>query len=274
MAVGLRLFTERAGDGAGVPVLDSNAGEELIHVQPGVSVVLANRPPEQVLWLSDVDRAKGYAVDFLSVSLHAISRDPEAYPSPCIYAQIILLDLRWRVKLLKRKGWSLKFCHRCSKIQRFKYHVNVGDVTNKLCLQIRVHDIDTGDEDGDQSEGSDTEDNGTVLLSKVTEMRLVPSDSNQLDTLFEIFCKCAEMNPEPVEGEEGHNWIFSADQMQDEGTEGEEPNWHFFQDPTNTIGHSNGDHDLAHSVLEQLEINDERFEDAEEMEGDHNSGHP
>lgn len=46
MAVGLRLFTERAGDGAGVPVLDSNAGEELIHVQPGVSVVLANRPPE------------------------------------------------------------------------------------------------------------------------------------------------------------------------------------------------------------------------------------
>lgn len=33
--------------------------------------------------------AKGYAVDFLSVSLHAISRDPEAYPSPCIYAQVL-----------------------------------------------------------------------------------------------------------------------------------------------------------------------------------------
>lgn len=31
---------------------------------------------------------KGYAVDFLSISLHAISRDPEAYPSPCIYAQV------------------------------------------------------------------------------------------------------------------------------------------------------------------------------------------
>ncbi|KAG5558426.1 hypothetical protein RHGRI_008381 [Rhododendron griersonianum] len=36
----------------------------------------------------DGERAKGYAVDFLSVSLHAISRDPEAYPSSCIYVQI------------------------------------------------------------------------------------------------------------------------------------------------------------------------------------------
>ncbi|KAF5732300.1 hypothetical protein HS088_TW18G00994 [Tripterygium wilfordii] len=36
---------------------------------------------------SDVDRAKGYAVDFSSLSLHAISRDPEAYSSPCIYSQ-------------------------------------------------------------------------------------------------------------------------------------------------------------------------------------------
>jgi len=156
------------------------------------------------------------------VSLHAISRDPEAYTSPCIYAQ-----------------------------------------------------IDTEDEDGDQSEGSDTEDNGPLVLSKVTEMRLVPSDSNQLDTLFEIFCQCAELNPEPVEEEEeAHNWIFSADQMQDEGEDGEEPDWHFVQNPTNTIGHSNGDHDLPHTVLEQLQINDERFEDAEEMEGDNNSGHP
>ena len=42
----------------------------------------------QVIWLSNVDRAKGYAVDFLSVSLHAVSRDPEAYQSPCIYTQV------------------------------------------------------------------------------------------------------------------------------------------------------------------------------------------
>lgn len=43
------------------------------------------------MWLSDTDRSVGYAVGFLSVSLHAVSRDPEAYPSPCIYAQVSLL---------------------------------------------------------------------------------------------------------------------------------------------------------------------------------------
>ncbi|CAN6722455.1 unnamed protein product [Malus baccata var. baccata] len=29
----------------------------------------------QVVWLGDIDRVKGYVVDFLSVSLHAVSRD-------------------------------------------------------------------------------------------------------------------------------------------------------------------------------------------------------
>lgn len=41
-----------------------------------------------MIWLSDVDQSKGYAVDFLSLSLHAVSRDPEAYASPCIYTQV------------------------------------------------------------------------------------------------------------------------------------------------------------------------------------------
>ncbi|KAL5744391.1 hypothetical protein ACOSQ2_027507 [Xanthoceras sorbifolium] len=227
MVMGLRQFTQRTGDGAGEPILDVDNGEELMHVQPSVSIALSNRSPEspgtlyitskQVVWLSDVNRATGYAVDFLSLSLHAVSRDPEAYPSPCIYTQI---------------------------------------------------EVEDGDDD--ESEGSDSE-SDVLDLSKVTEMRLVPSDSSQLDTLFEIFCECAELNPEPIEEEqEGHNWVFSADQMANEATVGEDSGWHFFQDPTNSIGHSNGDHDLANTVL-QLQINDQRFEDAEEMERDNDS---
>lgn len=226
MVLGLREFTERVGEGAGEPVLDAGNGEEFKHVLPGVAIVLGNLAPvspgtlyistKQVVWLSDVDRAKGYAVDFLSLSLHAVSRDPEAYPSPCIYTQI------------------------------------------------------ETESDEDESEGSDSESSGTLDLSKITEMRLVPSDPSQLDTLFDIFCECAELNPEPIdEGEEEHNWIFSADQLVDEvAEEGDQ----FSQNPTNSIGHSNGDHDLARTVLE-LQINDERFEDADEMEDDHGSGH-
>ncbi|XP_024963506.1 chloride conductance regulatory protein ICln isoform X4 [Cynara cardunculus var. scolymus] len=229
MVAGLRVFTERSNDGAaGAPILDTDNGEELMHVQPSVSIVLGNRPPEspgtlyistkQVVWLSDTERTKGYAVDFLSVSLHAVSRDPEAFSSPCIYTQ-----------------------------------------------------IDTGDED-DESESSDSESNGTLDLSKITEMRLVPSDPNQLDTLFEVFCECAELNPEPVveEDEQEHNWIFSADQL-GPAMDGVDLEWDSSPTGFSTIGHPNGDHDLARNVLE-LQINDQRFEDAEEMERDNSNG--
>ncbi|KAF9668252.1 hypothetical protein SADUNF_Sadunf15G0109700 [Salix dunnii] len=227
MAPGLRQFTERTGDGAGEPLLDIENGEDLMYVQPGVSIVIGNRSPEsegtvyistkKVVWLSDVDRTKGYSVDFLSLSLHAVSRDPEAYSSPCIYTQ-----------------------------------------------------IETG-EDGDESEDSDSECNHALDLLKVTEMRLVPSDPGQLDTLFQILCECAELNPEPIKvlaiilhyidtdsyvfdnvysDNEEHNWIFSADQLVDETAEGEDSEWNFSQNPSSSIGHSNGDHDLARTVLE------------------------
>ncbi|XP_022866512.1 chloride conductance regulatory protein ICln isoform X2 [Olea europaea var. sylvestris] len=228
MATGLRLATERTSEGAGQPILDADDGEEFVHVQPGVSIVLGNRPPEspgtlyistkQVVWLSDTDRAKGYAVDFLSVSLHAVSRDPDAYSSPCIYTQ-----------------------------------------------------IDTGAED-EESEGSDSECNDTLDLSKINEMRLVPSDPNQLDTLFAVFCECAELNPGPIEEEEvEHNWIFSADQFEDGAADEEDSDLIVSQNQTHSIG-ANGNHDLARSVL-QLQINDQRFEDAEEMESDDKNGY-
>ncbi|KAH8492531.1 hypothetical protein H0E87_021920 [Populus deltoides] len=227
MAPGLRQFTERRGDGAGQPVIDTENGEEFMLMCREVSIVIGNGSPEspgtlyistkKVVWLSDVDGTKGYAVDFLSISLHAVSRDPEAYPSPCIYTQ-----------------------------------------------------IETG-EDEDESEVSDSECSDALDLSKVTEMRLVPSDPSQLDTLFQVFCECAELNPEPVEdNEEEHNWIFSADQLSDETAEAEDSEWNFSQNRTSSIGHSNGDHDLARTVLE-LQINDHRFEDAEEMEHEHES---
>jgi nucleotide-sensitive chloride channel 1A len=92
--MGLTAITEREGE----PRLDTENGEETRHVQPKTAIVLGNRTPEQLgtlyittkrlIWLSDVDKQKGYAVDFLSISLHAVSRDPDAYQLPCIYAQI------------------------------------------------------------------------------------------------------------------------------------------------------------------------------------------
>ncbi|KAK8933611.1 Chloride conductance regulatory protein ICln [Platanthera zijinensis] len=120
MVLGLQYFSERAGDGSGQPVLDSASGEVLVHVQPSVSIALGRRLPEspgtlfistkRVIWLSDTERDKGYAVDFLSVSLHAVSRDPETYPSPCIYTQEIASDPLEFVQ--RTPGWSWIQCVR------------------------------------------------------------------------------------------------------------------------------------------------------------------
>ncbi|XP_039057575.1 chloride conductance regulatory protein ICln-like [Hibiscus syriacus] len=229
---GHRIVEQGLDNSRGEPVLDTDNGEDLVHVQPFVSVALENRAPEspctlcithrylqiylrilQVFWLSDLDGARGYDVDFLSLSLHAVSRDLETYPSPCIYAQIETED----------------------------------------------------DEVEDESEESDSECYEVLDLSKIREMRLIPSDTSQLDTLFHVFSECAELNPEPIEGEEEHDWIFSADQLQDEAGEGDDSEWHFSESLTNIIGHSDGYHDLSRNVLE-LQINDQRFEDAVEME--------
>ncbi|CAL0311243.1 unnamed protein product [Lupinus luteus] len=224
MGLGLRSFTARTETGEAV--LDADNGEELIHIQPSIHIVFNNLSPfsngtlyistKQVIWLSDEDKSKGYAVDFLSISLHAVSTDPEAYPLPCIYTQI------------------------------------------------------DNDADEDDSDDSDSECNVIHDLSKIREMRLIPSDPTQLDTLFEVFCECAELNPEPNdEEEEEHDWAFNTDQ-----TENEEPEEEGYvsQNPANSLGQSNGNHDLARTVLE-LQINDKRFEDAEEMENNGDGSH-
>ncbi|WOH07452.1 hypothetical protein DCAR_0726882 [Daucus carota subsp. sativus] len=107
----------------------------------------------------------------VSRSLHAVSRDQEAYPSPCIYAQI-------------------------------------------------------------------------------SELRLVPEDHSQLDMLFGVFCECAELNPDPIEREQEHNWIFSAEQMVTDSAEVDDSEWNDVLAPTSSIGYSNGDNVLAHTVLQ------------------------
>ncbi|RWW00640.1 hypothetical protein GW17_00036384, partial [Ensete ventricosum] len=197
--LGLRHFDDRVGDGIGHPRLDSESGEEVLRVEPGVAIALGSRPLEspgtlyfstrRMIWLSDVDKVKGYAVDFLSVSLHAVSRDPEAYPLPCIYTL-----------------------------------------------------IET--QDREVSESLDSECHDNLELSNVTEMRLVPS--GQLDTLFDTLCQCAELNPEPCQGEEENSWFFGDEEMAD----GSDSEWQLSENHAKSIGYANGDHDLAHTMHE------------------------
>lgn len=208
---GLVAFEDRDSDGR--PCLDSASGESICAVQSSVSIALGDAPLQQpgtlhvttkrLIWISDADQ-HGYAVDFLSLSMHAISRDLDAYPMPCIYTQIEMEE---------------------------------------------DDDYDYGDdEDGDEMQdgGRDAGD-----LSRVQEMRFVPSDSSVLENLFKTLCDCALLNPDPEEEREGEaDWFFNEEEVL-----------------TGAIGHANGevrDHDVT--GLSELHLDDEQFDDADESE--------
>lgn len=228
MASGLRMFTDRVGNQlTGHPVLDTSGGEELMHVEPSVIISLGNRLVEaagtlyvttqQVVWLSETDINMGYALDFLSMSLHAVSTDPETFAFPCIYIQI---------------------------------------------------DNDGVDGSSDESEDSECEDNQNMehtdafSLKQITEMRLGPSDPNNLNTLFNVFCECAELNPDLRPGQDENNeWNFGGNHM----ISFDDSEWMMSENSTLPIGLLDEQQDLSRT-LQELNMNDQRFEDAEESE--------
>ncbi|XP_051182444.1 chloride conductance regulatory protein ICln [Lolium perenne] len=230
MAPGLKIFADIAGDGT--PRLDAASGEEVVCVERAASVALGRRAPEapgtlfvttrRVIWLSEAEKGTGYAVEFLDVTLHAVSRDPETYPSPCLYTQI---------------------------------EAEAGS------------DEEAGD--------LDTEPLSELQLAKISEMRIILSDAAQLDSLFDAFCHCAELNPDPTAEQNEEDGWFHGEDMTDGGwihgdeimVDGIDPE--FFT--PNPIGENDGS-DLSRSVLE-LQINDQRFEDADEDEEVRENGH-
>ena len=80
----------------GLPPLELD--EEVRLRQPGVQLFLTGGAAagvgegelvittRHVIWLASAD--KGYKVDFRTISLHAISRDPASFPMPCVYCQL------------------------------------------------------------------------------------------------------------------------------------------------------------------------------------------
>ncbi|EMS47213.1 hypothetical protein TRIUR3_31720 [Triticum urartu] len=157
----------------------------------------------RVIWLSGAEKGKGYAVGFLDITLHAVSRDPEAYPSPCLYTQI-------------------------------------------------EAEADSDEEDGD----FDSEAGGDSQLPKISEMRIILADAAQQENEDSDLFHGGDMtNGGWIHGDEDEHMVDGID-----------PEF-FIPIP---IGQNGGD-DLSSSVLE-LQINDQRFEDADEEEAREN-GH-
>jgi len=94
----LVIVNSRREDGG--PVLGADEEVRLVvpqvvlHLSPAVLEGVGNVPgtlyitTRNVIWLSSTDVAKGVCVDFHFVTVHAIARENESFPSACIYMQL------------------------------------------------------------------------------------------------------------------------------------------------------------------------------------------
>ncbi|XP_074562857.1 chloride conductance regulatory protein ICln-like, partial [Curcuma longa] len=114
------------------------------------------------------------------------------------------------------------------------------------------------------------EDYCEALLPFCFSLLIVSLTNLIVDTLFDIFCQCAELNPEPrQQGEEENTWFFGDEEMGDAGNDSD---WQLSENPSNPIGYANGDHDLSRRVHE-LQIDSQQFEDADEGEQESHDDH-
>mmetsp|Transcript_14254 Transcript_14254/g.19652 ORF Transcript_14254/g.19652 Transcript_14254/m.19652 type:complete len:218 (+) Transcript_14254:251-904(+) len=151
---------ERGVDG--LPKLDEFNEEVIQHTQQEVAICYSSEYPEmltkgtlyittrKVHWLSDTDTSKDFEVPFRSITMHAVSRDSESFPTPCIY------------------------------------------------MQVEFPSIERESDDEDD----------------ITEMRVIPSDSDCIDQIFQVLCDCAALNPDLDCEENGEGeFYFNEDEV-------------------------------------------------------------
>nr|CCA21975.1 conserved hypothetical protein [Albugo laibachii Nc14] len=194
-------------DDNGTPILDAETLQEE-HIEPEIVLdtfqdvelsinLFSSKPVDEsvlnkgkvyvttrrAIWISNTssDTSRGYSWDIKCITLHAISRDPAAFPVPCLYCQIEAED--------------------------------------------------------------------------ATEVRFVPSQSEDLTRLYLAFSKSAEMNPDEEDvpegaGEEG-NWIYDEDEIRQDAQAAE------------MCAHYDSMLEVS-SEMEQMQFVSGQFDDAEE----------
>mmetsp|Transcript_17044 Transcript_17044/g.47600 ORF Transcript_17044/g.47600 Transcript_17044/m.47600 type:complete len:232 (-) Transcript_17044:664-1359(-) len=112
----------------------------------------------RVVWISQADQARGFAVGYRTIMVHAVSRDLENFDQPCIFLQ---LD----------SGFE-----------------------------------DAGGED-EEEEGGDSE------AGEVSELRIVLTDPDQLEAVFEAMSECAALNPDSDMEEDDGQFFYNEDEV-------------------------------------------------------------
>jgi hypothetical protein len=133
------------------------------------NLVLTNK---RVRWIPSSGTPKEW--NWRSIVMHAVSKDSSHFPYASIYCQI---------------------------------HTPKGslDSGSHPQLQKQVDYQDAMEQEPTEEDGSDPGED----LDRFTEVRFVPPNEEALEVLFSVFSKGAEMNPDPVEEDEG-DFFFNA----------------------------------------------------------------
>lgn len=203
MASGLVAVPHRQPDGG--LVLQPDGEEAVEHVEADVAVALGTSLVQEpgtlyitnrrLAWLSAESATRGLAVGFLSISLHAISRDPDAFPQPCIYMQIDSdggPDEEDEEE--DEDGPQGGASAGGAELER-------GAVGGAAAAMM-VEAAPTGGAPLASMDG------GAEDLARVSEMRLIPRDPDSLERIFKVLCDCAALNPDPAGEQEGEGEFY------------------------------------------------------------------
>ena len=116
------------------------------------------------MWRSTENAVHGYCLEYRDISLHAVCRDSDAYPEPCLFCQLTVDDAD---------------------------DVDVEDAAAQGAVAA-------GSTNSAPSAGSKRSASSSAApdLGRVDELRFVPEDTAALDGLFAVMSACAELHPD------------------------------------------------------------------------------
>ncbi|KAM6933143.1 methylosome subunit pICln [Xenentodon cancila] len=114
---------------------------------------------------------KGFALEYQTISLHAISRDVSTYPQEHLYVMV---------------------------------NGKLGDENEAEMAEKAADEEEEEDEDGSSGGGGDGGDDDDDDDGVITEIRFVPNDKTSLEPMFSAMCECQALHPDP-EDEDSDN---------------------------------------------------------------------
>jgi len=125
-----------------------------------------------LIWQTE-DRSVGYRFDYPYMLLHAIQRDPQAFPHPCIYAQ---LD---------------------------------DEVAEEAFASASMRQSAAAAAAADEDE----EEDDAAEAQPISDLRFVPENAGLLDALYHAMSECAKLNPDSDLSEGEGDFMYNADEI-------------------------------------------------------------